>query len=68
MENKEKKLKFWGEVLRLSPLRLRLKQAAITFFGEQDIPPSKIGLSSISQLYPSISPRMWRGKQVVEKR
>lgn len=62
------KLKFFGEVLGLSPLPVRLKQAAITFFGEKDVPASKFGFSSLRQLYPGISPRMWRGKPAVDKK
>ena len=34
----------------------------ITLRGEEDVPPSKWGLSSLQQLYPLISPKMWRGK------
>ncbi len=63
----DKKLKFFGEVLGLSPLPLRLKQAAITFWGEENVPPSKIGTSSLKQLYPGISPGMWRGRSVAER-
>lgn len=61
------RLKLFGEVMGLSPLPVRLKEARIAVRGEKDIPPSKFGLSSLQQLYPKISPRLWRGKPYIEK-
>ncbi len=60
-------LKLVSEVMGLSPLGLRLKQAGITLFGEEDVPRSKFGLSSLKQLYPKISPTLWKGKPYLEK-
>jgi murein DD-endopeptidase MepM/ murein hydrolase activator NlpD len=63
-----KKLKFFGEVLGLSPFKLRMKQAKIALVGQQDVPGSKFGLSSLAQFHPRISPTLWRGKHYVEKK
>ncbi|BDS15221.1 M23 family metallopeptidase [Aureispira anguillae] len=60
-----KKLKFFGEVLGLHPFRERMKQAKIALFGEEDVPSSKFGLSSLSQFHPRISPKLWRGKAYI---
>lgn len=57
-----KKLSFFGEIIGLSPFKERMAQAKIALFGQEDVPGSKFGLSSLLQLHPRISPRMWRGK------
>lgn len=62
------KLKFFGEVLGLSPLKERLKQAKVALFGEEDVPSSKFGLSSLSQFHPRISPKLWQGKAYLPKK
>ncbi len=49
------------------PYRLRLKQARTALFGEEDVPRSKFGLTSLSQLYPNISPKLWKGKNYLDK-
>jgi len=56
------KLSLLGDTMGLSPFPLRFKQAMNALFGEEDVPPAKFGLSSLKQLYPSISPKLWRGK------
>jgi hypothetical protein len=56
------KLKFFGEVLGLSPFKERMRQAKIALFGEADVPGSKFGLSSLSQMHPRVSPILWLGK------
>ncbi|MES2591242.1 MAG: M23 family metallopeptidase [Bacteroidota bacterium] len=63
----KEKLRLFADVMGLSPFPLRFKQALITFFGEEDVPRSKFGFSSLKQLYPSISPKLWRGKAYLEK-
>lgn len=63
-----KKLKFFGEVLGLSPFKERMRQAKIALFGEEDVPGSKFGLSSLSQMHPRISPRLWLGKYYIPKK
>ena len=64
-KNKEK-LSFFDNVMGLSPLKVRIKQAQIAILGEEDVPPSKFGLSSLKQFYPTISPRLWMGKPYVK--
>jgi murein DD-endopeptidase MepM/ murein hydrolase activator NlpD len=64
----ERKLKFFGETLGLHPFPLRFRQAMTAIFGEEDVPPSKAGLSSLQQLYPKVSPKMWRGKAFIERK
>ena len=63
----KEKLRLLGDVMGLSPFPLRFKQALITFRGEEDVPKSKFGLSSLKLLYPKISPKLWRGKAYLEK-
>jgi len=63
---KRKKLKLLGDVMGLRPFPLRLKQALIAIRGEEDVPKSTWGLSSLKQLYPGISPRLWRGKEFIK--
>jgi murein DD-endopeptidase len=36
--------------------------------GEEDVPPSRFGLSSLSQLRPRIALSLWRGREVVERK
>jgi murein DD-endopeptidase MepM/ murein hydrolase activator NlpD len=55
------------DTLGLTPFPLRFKQALIAFRGEEDVPKSKFGLSSLKLLYPKISPTLWRGKHYLEK-
>lgn len=64
----EKKLKLLGDVMGLRPLPLRLKQAMIALRGEEDVPKSTWGLSSLKQLYPRISPKLWRGKAFIPRK
>ncbi|MCW5908920.1 MAG: M23 family metallopeptidase [Chitinophagales bacterium] len=67
VKEKHKRLRLFGEVMGLAPLPLRLKEARIAVMGEEDVPRSKFGLSSLQQLYPRISPRMWRGRAYLPK-
>lgn len=61
------KVSFLGDTLGLSPFPLRLKQAAVALRGEEDVPPSRFGLSSLSQLHLRISLPLWSGKAFVEQ-
>jgi murein DD-endopeptidase len=61
------KLRLFADIMGLSPLPVRLRQAKTAIFGEEDVPPSKAGLSSLKQLYPRISPTLWRGKAYLPK-
>lgn len=60
------RLKFFAEVMGLSPLPTRLRQTRIALRGMQDVPASKIGLSSLKQMHPRLAPRLWRGKMAVD--
>jgi murein DD-endopeptidase len=62
------KLNFFGEVLGLSPFKERMRQAKIALFGQEDVPGSKFGLSSLSQMHPRISPRLWLGKYYIKRK
>jgi len=63
-----KKLKFFGEVLGLSPFKERMSQAKIALFGQEDVPGSKFGLSSLSQMHPRVSPWLWLGKYYIQRK
>ncbi len=60
-----KKISFIKETLGMYPYGLRMKQALIAIRGEEDVPPSKAGLSSLKQFYPKYGPRLWSGREVV---
>lgn len=64
---RKEKLRLFGDVMGLSPFPLRFKQALITFRGEEDVPKSKFGFSSLKLLHPKISPKLWRGKPYLDK-
>ncbi|MCA9568415.1 MAG: M23 family metallopeptidase [Myxococcales bacterium] len=61
------RLRFFGEVLGLSPLPERLRQARIALAGEVDVPPSRFGPTSLSQLRPRIGPWLWAGRFVIPR-
>ena len=63
-----KRLKFFAEVLGLSPLPTRLRQARIALRGMADVPPSQMGLSSLKQLHPKLAPPLWRGRMAVDRK
>jgi murein DD-endopeptidase MepM/ murein hydrolase activator NlpD len=62
------KLRLFGEAMGLTPPRERFRQALIAIRGEQDVPPSIFGLSSLSQLRPRIATTLWRGKFYVPRK
>lgn len=61
------RLKLFAEVMGLSPLPLRLRQARIALQGETDVPASTYDLSSLAQLRPRVGPRLWAGRFVVPR-
>lgn len=63
----KQKVRFLGDTLGLAPFPERMRQAMIALRGEEDVPPSRFGLSSLSQLYPKVSRKLWRGKHYMEK-
>lgn len=64
----DKKVRFFAETMGLSPLNERLKQTMIVFRGEEDVPKSKFGLSSLKLLNPKLGIPFWRGKEVVPRK
>jgi len=62
------KLTLFGETMGLHPWRERFRQAMIALRGEEDVPPSKWGLSSLSQLRPRIAIPLWRGRQPIKRK
>lgn len=65
---KQNNLKLARDVMGLHPLPVRFKQAMISFKGEEDVPKSTWDLSSLKQLYPQISPKLWRGEFYLDRK
>ncbi|TNE51160.1 MAG: M23 family metallopeptidase [Deltaproteobacteria bacterium] len=63
---KTKKLRLFADVMGLSPWRERWRQTKIALRGEEDVPPSRFGLSSLSQLRPRYAIPLWMGRQPVK--
>ena len=59
------KLRLFSDVIGLHPWKERFRQAMIALRGEEDVPSSKFGLSSLKQLRPKISIPLWRGRHAV---
>lgn len=57
----------WRDVLGLTPLPDRLREAAIALRGEPDVPPSRFDTSSLSQLKPQVGVPLWFGKPVAPR-
>lgn len=62
------KVRFLGDTLGLSPLPLRLRQAGIALRGEEHVPRSRFGVSSLAQLHLRVSLPLWSGKTFVADR
>lgn len=56
------------EAMGLLPPRERLRQAKIALFGAPHVPPSKFGVSSLSQLRPRWGVPLWLGLWVVPRK
>lgn len=52
----------------LHPLPERLRQARIALRGEEDVPATSFGLSSLRQLSPRLGPVLWAGRAAVPRR
>jgi murein DD-endopeptidase len=63
----QRKLSLFGEALGLTPPRERFRQALIAIRGEQDVPATRFGLSSLAQLRPRIATTLWRGRFYLER-
>lgn len=64
---KIKGLGLFSEIMGISPLNKSLKETKIALMGAEDVPSSKFDLSSLKQLHPKISPKLWFGKPYLEK-
>lgn len=56
------------EAMGLLPLPLRYRQAMVALRGEEDVPKSQFGLSSLKLLRPRLAWPMWRGREPVRRR
>lgn len=65
--NKER-ISFQKDTMGLYPLPLRLKQALVAIKGEEDVPRSKFGFSSLSQLHLLVGHKLWRGKPYIKNK
>ena len=66
--NSDNKVKFFAETMGLAPLNKRIQQSLVIFRGEEDVPKSKFGLSSLKLLHPKIGIPFWRGKEVIPRK
>ncbi|HWB62630.1 MAG TPA: M23 family metallopeptidase [Chitinophagales bacterium] len=64
----KQKIRLLGDTMGLAPFPLRFRQAMVALFGEEDVPPSRWGLSSLSQLYPAVGLKLWRGRPYVKNK
>ncbi len=55
-------LRFFGEVMGLHPLRERLRQTRVVLRGEEDVPATQFGLSSLALLRPRMGMSLWSGR------
>ncbi len=62
----KQRIRFLGDTMGLAPFPLRFKQTLTALFGEEDVPASKFGLSSLSQLHPRVGLKLWRGKPYLQ--
>lgn len=62
------KLRFLGDTMGLAPFPVRFKEAMTAVLGEEDIPRSQFGLSSLAQLYPRVGLKLWRGKPFLKRK
>ncbi len=64
----KQKLRFFGDTMGLAPFPLRFQQAMKAIRGEEDVPRAQWGLSSLSQLFPTVSRKLWRGKPYLKNK
>lgn len=64
----DRPVKFFAETLGLSPLGLRFRQARVALLGEEDVPRSKFGLSSLQHLHPTRAPKLWLGRFLIPRK
>ena len=56
------------ETFGLSPLPLRIKEAAIALRGDANVPPSKFDVTSLGVLHPWLSVKTWAGVRRRDRR
>ncbi|MFT6145427.1 MAG: murein DD-endopeptidase [Myxococcota bacterium] len=61
------RLRFFSEAMGLKPFPQWLRQARTAILGEQDVPPSRAGLSSLAQFRPKYGPMLWAGRYPVPR-
>lgn len=64
----EAPLKFLSEVVGFSPVRERVKQTLVALRGTDDVPPSRMGTSSLTMLRPTMALPLWWGRPYVYRR
>ncbi len=65
---KPRPVRLFSEALGLHPWRERYREALIALRGEEDVPPTRFGLSSLRLLRPRIALPLWRGRPHVHRR
>lgn len=58
----------WREILGLSPLPLRLRQALFAIRGDANVPGTQYDLSSLQMLNPKLALPLWRGRTPVPRK
>ncbi len=61
-------VRLFREALGLHPLRERWTQTQIALRGQEDVPPSRFDLTSLSQLRPRVAWPLWRRRFAVPRR
>lgn len=56
------------EMLGLSPFRERWRQTLVALRGDEDVPASSFGLSSLRLLRPRVAYPLWRGRHYVHRK
>jgi murein DD-endopeptidase MepM/ murein hydrolase activator NlpD len=58
----------WAEIVGLSPVRERWRQALLALRGDEDVPAARWGLSSLRMLRPRMAIPLWRGRPYLPRR
>lgn len=58
----------WTETFGLAPLPLRLREMAVTFRGDEGVPPSRFDLTSLRIMRPGLSIATWLGRRRADRR
>ncbi len=66
--DQDRRPKFFAETLGLHPWRERLRQTQIALRGEEDVPATRFGLSSLRMLSPRLALPLWLGRSIRPRR